>query len=266
MSRWLEDNPIGIALASACAGFLIVALILGVIWSMPPSATTGDGRVEEEQPALDIPTLADSEPIDRYAVITERPVFNPSRQPQLDLGDDEGEDEELAEEEVEAPEVLLGGVIITPSLRMATLRPKDAQESLVAFEGQPLEGDFGSWRVSRIEPREITLASGSGEEMRLSLVVHDQTMEAPPKPEPKSAEPGAAEDEALSERASDQQLTRAEEIRQRIAERREELRRAAEEEGTEADNSRETPENYRNVIQSMITGNNRKRSSDENEQ
>ena len=83
--------------------------------------------------ALDVPELNDSEPLEAYTVITERPVFNASRQPVIeeDLAD---EDEELAEEEVDAPEVELAGVIITPSIRMVTLRSKDQSESLVALK------------------------------------------------------------------------------------------------------------------------------------
>ncbi|NNK34371.1 MAG: hypothetical protein HKP03_06500 [Xanthomonadales bacterium] len=268
MSRWLEENPVGIALAAACAGLVVVALLLGVIWSMPPSATRGGETVGEERLSLDIPSLADSESIERYAVITERPVFNPSRQPQLDIGEDGGEDEEVAEEDVDAPEVLLAGVVITPSLRMATLRPKDGDESLVAFEGQPLEGDFGSWHVSSIEPRRVTLASGSGEELKLSLEVHDQPITAPEKPVEKAAEVAAADGGPDDARGGDQPLTRAEEIRQRIAERREELRRAAEEEeGASSAEAKPDPQaNYRSVIQSMISGNNRKRNNDEDEQ
>jgi hypothetical protein len=153
---------------------------------------------------------------------------------------------------------------------MATLRPKDAGESLVAFEGQPLEGDFGSWHVSRIEPRRVTLASGSGEELKLSLEVHDQPITAPEKPVEKRADVAAADadDDSESARSDDQPLTRAEEIRQRIAERREELRRAAEKvEDAPAAEARQDPQtNYRSVIQSMISGNNRKRNNDEDEQ
>jgi hypothetical protein len=200
-----------------------------------------------------VPQLAESEPIEHYAVVTERPVFNESRQPELELGLAEEGGEEGAEEEVDAPEVELAGVIITPSLRMVTLREKEAGQSLVAFEGQPLEGNYGSWHVSRIAPREITLASGAGEELQLKLEVHDAKI-APP-PEPKKKEPAAEKKTAdaaeTGDRADAEPLTRAEEIRQRIQERREELRRAAEE---EAESGQEQAADYRNAIQSMISG------------
>jgi hypothetical protein len=251
--RWLEDNPVGRILAGIAGVLVVVALLLGVVWSLPPSGSddSGDGAGETRMP--DVPQLVESEPIEHYAVVTERPVFNESRQPELELGL-AGEGDESPEEEVDAPEVELAGVIITPTLRMVTLREKEAGESLVAFEGQPLQGDYGSWHVSRIAPREITLASGAGEELQLKLEVHDEKIAPPPKP--KKAEPAAEQQTAdaaaaAGEQADAEPLSRAEEIRQRIQERREELRRAAEEESASGE---EQAENYRNAIQTMISG------------
>jgi hypothetical protein len=192
--------------------------------------------------------------MDAYAVVTERPVFNESRQPELGLDSEQDELGDLEENNVDAPELELAGVIITPSIRMVTLRQKEAGESLVAFEGQPLQGDYGSWHVSRIAPREITLASGDGEEMQLQLQVHDDQIAPPPKPKP---EPGEADTRqaAAASAESDAPLSRAEEIRQRIQERREELRRAAEE--ASEDGSSESAD-YRTAIQSMINTTSRK--------
>lgn len=248
MIKWFEGNPVGIVLGSVCAGLLVVLLLLGVIWSLPPSASDAELAGEDTDFSLDIPELAENEPIEAYAVITERPVFNETRQPVLEDESDGAVEDELVEEEIDAPEFELAGVIITPSIRMVTLKSKDQPESLVAFEGQPLEGNYGSWQVSRIEPRQITLASGSGEEVQLKLQIHDMTIAAP-KPAAESAAKAGANEQA-SDDGGDQPLSRAEEIRQRIAERREELRRAAEEE------SQDEPEqmDYRSSIQSMIRG------------
>lgn len=257
MIRWLEDNPVGRVLAAIAGVLVVVALLLGVVWSLPPSGAGGEGDGAGDALMPDVPQLPESEPIELYAVVTERPVFNESRQPELemDLAGEGGE--EPPEEEVDAPEVELAGVIITPSLRMVTLRQKkEAGESLVAFEGQPLQGDYGSWHVSRIAPREITLASGAGEELQLKLEVHDAKIAPPPKPKTKAKpEEPAAEaqtaEAAPGERADGEPLSRAEEIRQRIQERREELRRAAEE---EAESGQDQAANYRKAIQSMISG------------
>jgi hypothetical protein len=258
---WLEDNLIGRVLAGFCAAMVLALLILVVIWTLPPAGSEADESAEQTAVSLDVPRLKAGEPIEQYAVITERPVFSESRQPEiaLDVGDDDMED--LVETDVDAPEVELAGVVITPSVRVATLRPKEGDESLLAFEGKPLEGDYGSWQVSRIEPRRVTLRSGSGEEVQLELQVHDMVIQEPPKPvveekKPESTAGGEQDDE------DEPPMTRAEEIRQRIAERREELRRAAEE-----DQSPESakPADYSSAIQSMLK---RKpnQADDENEQ
>jgi len=263
--RWFEANPLGVTFASVCAGLLLISLLLAVFWSLPPSVPDAVSDGDEAALVMNVPELDDSEPLEAYSVITERPVFNASRLPVIDEDPSEGESEELLAEEVDAPEIELSGVVITPSIRMVTLRSKDRSESLVAFEGQPLEGNYGSWHVSDIEPREITLSSDSGEELQLKLQVHDVTIEQPPKLEDDEDEDDDDEESAeAGEPAvagdSDQPLSRAEEIRQRIAQRREELRRAAE----EKEQGEEKEPDYSTAIQSMISGSKRKQEQDEN--
>jgi hypothetical protein len=263
--RWLEGNPVGSVLAGVAGGLVVIALLLGVVWSLPPAGSTGEADDAGGGMGVDIPQLGETHPVEQYAVVTERPVFNASRQPEL-ASDLEGEGEAVPEADVDAPEVELAGVVITPSVRMVTLREKKEKgQSLVAFEGQPLRGDYGSWHVSRIAPREITLASGDGEELQLKLEVHDAKIAPPPKPEPKAKpeEDVAAEGEQAGEAGGeDRPMTRAEEIRQRIQERREELRRAAEEQQS---SNEEQAANYRRAIQSMMSGR-KEPASDDDEQ
>ncbi len=252
MMRWLEDNPFGAVLASVCLGLLVISLLLAVIWALPASSHTASSEGGNSVPTLDLPELAASETIDKYVVITERPVFNNSRLPEIEPDLDDGLDEEILEEDVDAPDVQLTGVIITPSIRMATLRPKQGkageQLSLVAFEGRPLEGNFGSWQVSRIDHREVTLSSGNGEEIQLKLEVHGVAIATPPKPDPAALEDKRAAS-AQNQLDEDQPLSRAEEIRQRIAERREELRRASED-NEQADQAEKM--SYQQAIQAMM--------------
>ncbi|MFC1695977.1 hypothetical protein ACFL1C_07630 [Pseudomonadota bacterium] len=263
MIKWFEDNPVALVLASIGGGLLLISLILAVVWSLPPSATFEGQDSSAAELTLDVPELAESEPLDAYAVITERPVFNESRLPMIEddsAGDDEGED--LAEE-VDAPDLELAGVIITPSIRMATLKSKESDQSLVAFEGQPLEGDYGTWQVSLIEPRQVTLSSGGGEQKQLQLQVHDAMIAEPPRMAAAGNDESSEAQAGQNEGENDQPLSRAEEIRQRIAERREELRRAAEskEEGGQEQKSRD----YKSTIQSMISAGAQKKEPDENE-
>ena len=256
----LDANPVGRILASIAAALLVVLVLLALAWSLPPHAADEADEADERALSVQVPELAPTAPIEKYAVITERPVFNESREPEVFEG---MSDEELAEgdaaageEDVEPPEMALSGVVITPTQRIVTLRPKDAAESLIAFEGNPLEGDFGSWQVSAIEPRSVVLSSRSGEEVRIDLQIHDAMIAAPPEPPP------GADAQTADDGEEDRPMSRAEEIRQRIAERREELRRAAEENAENEENRPSTP-NYQNAIQQMIQGK-RTRTDDEN--
>lgn len=254
MKAWFEDNPLGVALASVAAVLLLVLLLLAVAWSLPPrAAAPSDG---EDGQGLDarVPELAPAPPIEQFAVINERPVFNESRRPEYPGEEDTAaEGEEIAGTVVDAPDVELSGVVITPSVRMATLKPKGAAESLIALEGSPLEGNYGSWRVGTVEPRSVVLRAADGREVRLELQIHDREIAEPPKPPPSMPATTQAGDAAGE---GEEPLSRAEEIRQRIAERREELRRAQEE------NAPPPRPSYNNAIQQLIQG---KRTEDQDE-
>ncbi len=102
----------------------------------------------------------------------------------------------------------------------------------MAHEGQSLTGEFVGWQVSIVNPRDVVLKSNDGQQLELELQVHDVAIKEPPKPKPvaKTAQAGKSKqtepDKAKSGADDDEApLSRAEQIRQRIAERREELRR-----------------------------------------
>ena len=264
MIAQLNGNPLGKALALFCGGMVAVLVGLGVIWALPPAGSDAAESEGGSSLSSNVPQLSSAEPIENYAVITDRPVFNESRQPVIGAADDEeGEEDLAAMENVDAPDVELAGVVITPEMRVATLRLKDSPESLLAFEGQPLEGNFGSWRVSRIEARTAILESDSGEQVRLDLQIHDAVIDEPPKPASNDQAQVNSENGGQPEQEVDPTLTRAEEIRQRIAQRREELKRAAEE-GQQPENI--TPQvDYREAIQAMMAGQ-KKQEDDDKEQ
>jgi hypothetical protein len=207
-----------------------------------------------------------------YQVINERPVFNESRLPVID------EDVETPDEVVDdptiavkdAPDVRLTGIIITPGMKIASLTPADGDlESVMAHEGESLIGEYVGWKVSAVNPRNVVLESRDGRKLELELLVHDVKIKEPPKPAPteqtaqnESGQPVADVDE------DDEPLSRAEQIRQRIAERREELRREQEEQGNgEAGQAR--PANgksaYQNAILSKMRTNPKDKASNEKE-
>ena len=262
--KWLEDNPVGLALSAFCGVLLFILLLLAVLSALPVNSELASDAADEDDGVLELPQLSETPPIDTFSVITQRPLFNENRLPSDDGADAQTQEAPVVAE-VDAPDVVLSGVIITPTLRMVTLRRKDTAKSLVAFEGQPIEADFGSWQVSQVGERTAMLTSGAGEELLLELKVHDEAIALPDVPvsRPVASDSG---DEASAEAgaASDAEpLTRAEEIRQRIAERREELRREAE---AMEQSGEEAQPGYRNAIQSMIGRNRRDPSNNEKEQ
>lgn len=266
--KWLEDNPVGVGLGVFCGVLLLALVSLLALSSLPVSSGWVDSDGEASEADMDLPRLAENRPIDDYSIITRRPLFNESRQPGLE-GDSAGGDELLPEDVVDAPDVELAGVVITPTLRMVTLKRKDDDRSLVAFEGQPIEADFGSWKVSSVQERAATMTSASGEELQLEMKVHDAEITPPAVPETsnETAQAGA-EAEAVQE-AESEQLSRAEEIRQRIAERREELRREADQSQGDAQAKAEAQAeqaDYKNMIRSMIGRNRKDQSNDEQDQ
>ena len=248
--KWLEENPLGLALGAICGVLVLALLLLAVFSSLPVSTELAGDAPEDVDAGLQLPQLPETPPIDTFNVITQRPLFSENRLPFVDEGGSDIVDAPMPEEDLDAPDVILSGVIITPSLRMVTLKHKDTAKSLVAFEGQPVEADFGNWQVSEIKARTAMLRSGAGKELLLELKVHDEAIEEPAlpvsRPRAGQADREAGDDEAQAS----EPLSRAEEIRQRIAERREELRREAE--ALDQANEESAQPDYKNAIQSMI--------------
>jgi len=232
--KWLQGNPLGIALV-AIGGFLaLLALGMTIVWNLPVTVDTDD--LATDIAAADvIPLLAEEAgSLDDYRIVDERPVFNESRHPEIvEVENVVTDPTDVTIAVKDAPEVRLTGVIITPGMKIASLTPVDtSQESVMAHEGQSLTGEFVGWQVSIVNPRDVVLKSNDGQQLELELQVHDVAIKEPPKPKPvakaapagqnKQTEPGKAKSAAADD---EEPLSRAEQIRQRIAERREELRR-----------------------------------------
>jgi len=264
MLKWFQNNLLGMVLGAMCGLLLMVSLVLVIMSSLPLSVAPADNVADVPSPGLNLPTLASNPPLDTYNVITQRPLFNESRQPVPDEPADNGGSPPEPDPNAKAPEVELAGVVITPSLRMVTLKRKDNAMSLVAFEGRPIEADFGGWQVSHIMPRGATLTSAGGRELKLELKVHDAKIQPPARPVAKK--PATAENANAAEvqEAASEPLSRADEIRQRIAERREELKRQA----GQSDQPKAAPPrpSYQQAIQSLIQRKSQQKSDQQNEQ
>jgi len=273
--KWLQDNPLGMALAGISGGLVLVAALLAIVWTLPVVPGTAGTATQQ---GTDTDTALNARPpgaLSEFQVINEKPVFNESRLPTISALDG---DELTADSTIEikgAPDVRLTGVIITPDLRIASLTPKkDGQESLMAHEGEPLTGEFAGWEVSSVEPRNVVLESRDGQLLELDLEISDRTIKEPPKPEPAAITRPVAGTEAFAE--DGEPLSRAEQIRERIAERRAELRRKQEDReaqgrrpqrkqppGRQVPSQASRGQEYQNAIRALMGNNNKDKASDE---
>jgi hypothetical protein len=239
--KWLQDNPLGMILAAVSGVFVLLALGMAIVGSLPVSveAAGADTQATPESTialaARQIGTLGD------YQVVNEKPVFNESRQPVIDdviEDDSEGVDEF---EVKDAPDVKLTGVVITPGMKIASLTPANGDiETVRAHEGESLTGEFVGWQVATVNPRTVILESRDGQSLELDLQVHDTKIQEPVAavaPTPSKASIAAASQNTAATDEDGEPLSRAEQIRQRIAERRAELRQEQESQQPQNDTS-----------------------------
>jgi hypothetical protein len=265
--RWFENNPMGVALASVCGLLLLVSAGLGYVWSRPAASGADAPAQSQEFDVAPSQSANDLGPLTDYREVTERPLFDESRQPAVAI-DGEGIDlDDLETEIAGAPEVTLSGVVITPEMKLVTLRPIASGEPLIAREGEELQGDYYGWTVSAINPRGIVLESRDGDNLELPLNVNTREIEQPPEPAPAEGEEEVASaDTAEDGELTEKPLSRAEEIRQRIAERREELRRQAESGGGNQRGRRSNETAYQAAIENMINRGRQKNETDDDEE
>lgn len=199
------------------------------------------GNTEVEHVQADVPETGLTE-FDQYTTIMERPVFFSNRQlPVVEVaGDDEdSESEEIEEvEEISDLKAAVAGIVITPEMKLAMVSDETAGKTVVLREGMSLEGEQAAWKLESILPRAVSFVSVDGRETQLELQVNTKglTVDTPApsrrrqaQAESEEAEAQPGEPEAGEEsRASEEARARAEEIRQRVAERRAQLRAEAE--------------------------------------
>lgn len=274
--KWLQDNFAGMALLAGVAALLLVSLTLLVVWALPVSSgvsETAGTDSEANAAAIAVNTMG---PLEDYQVINERPIFSVTRQPVAidDVGDGDVPPEEAIAPK-DAPDVKLTGIFIAPGLRIASLMPVQGEQiSVTAKEGESLIGDYVGWQVSIVQPRHVVLESRDGQTLKLELKVHDAVIAEPPKMAPSAVDVAlaASEEDAVPVGEDGQPLSRAEQIRARIAERREELRR--QQQGEESDDPAQAgeeqkaapPPDYQSAIRAMMNNSNKdKNSNDEDD-
>ncbi|MEJ2534631.1 MAG: hypothetical protein P8008_04005 [Gammaproteobacteria bacterium] len=259
--KWLENNPFGVALAGVAGVLVLVSVGLGLWWSRPVDGDPGAAAAEEGAAPSATAVAWKLGPEADYDVINDRPLFNESRRPEEIVAPvEETPEEQLAQAGVtDPPEVRLTGVVITPEGRYVSLTPKKGGEPLVLRQGAALEGEYEGWNVDGIDPRVVRLQSARGQSFEIELDVHDKPIKEPPKPAPQ-----APSEQSDQSEGDDERLSRAEEIRQRIAERREQLRAEAEEAEAEKEEAAAASRNsYQDAIRSMIQPNRNKKDDSE---
>lgn len=199
------------------------------------------GNTEVEHVQADVPETGLTE-FDQYTTIMERPVFFSDRRlPVVEIAGDDEESEPAEIEEVEEISELkaaVAGIVITPEMKLAMVSDETAGKTVVLREGMSLEGEQAAWKLETILPRAVSFVSVDGRQTQLELQVNTEglTVDTPAPSRRRQAqaeteggesrpeEPGAGEES----RASEEARARAEEIRQRVAERRAQLRAEAE--------------------------------------
>jgi len=190
------------------------------------------GRVEAV-PAVALAGSATQVPdMDRYAAISQHPLFNADRLPFVGQGGNE--DEAVVEEEVIVPlDAMLTGVIkIGDDAAIAFVKGNKSGESQSVKVGENLQGDFSSYKLIELEARKAVFDGPRGRS-ELELEVFNGKGGAPPTPLRKQEQAAQSEDNGR-EQAEDSATednspeAQAERIRRRIEERRRQMREEAE--------------------------------------
>lgn len=223
---------------------LLVALIgLTVLVGLALFVLLGRVNVDKIAPQgeTSVPRVAVASPdkgleaFDEYGEIYRRPVFFSDRRlPVIAMADleEEPEIEEEVEEEEPVPDLKasVAGIIITPDMRMAMIRDQAADRTVLLREGMSLEGEQAAWKLDRIDSRLVNFVSVDGRSAGLELEVNTRGLTRPARTINSAEQEPPAEqaDNEAAEQADAEALSRAEEIRRRVAERRAELRAEAE--------------------------------------
>jgi len=186
-----------------------------------------DGTVQAPPPALladvDAATSERLDALEAYADVGSRPLFTPDRRPHpfvIDAGQGDA---------VIQTDFSLTGVMMTPSLEMAILTPRDGGDPVRVHKGDGLP-DRSGWQLILVEPRRVVFQtpegvrqfelSGADGGIAPSLTLPSGDGAASNVSSPRSAQTDAARNL--------EQQARIEAARRRIAERRAQLRQEQE--------------------------------------
>lgn len=195
-------------------------------------------------PALDLSRARSLlQPVETYADIGERPLFNPDRRP---LPPEDATGTDSAPDEVAPPpsplDIAVTSIIMTPQVKIAIVTDNRSGKSQSLKVGDTLEGEQAGWRLTELEPRKAVFA-GPGGSSAVDLRVFDGAGGQAPTPvavmnvqqeegDGSSPQPEQVTGQAIpADGGKAEAMTpeaRAEMIRRRIEERRRQMREEAE--------------------------------------
>ena len=237
---------VGLVLGGACGLLALVAaaLFAGMGSGVGP-APSADAESERPVPNVDAATSFGLAEESAYAIIAERPVFNETREPEVDEAEvvESGmvdPDDPTGSGEPPPPlEVQVKGIILAPDVRVAIVTDPASQETLRLREGMPLEGELAAWTLAEIQPRKLVFDGAGADQVEVELQVNTGALSGGPAVTNRTArtpptEVGNEQQPSPTDEMDAQ--ARAEEIRRRVAERRAQLREEAERRRAQQDN------------------------------
>jgi len=233
----MKTNVLINALIAVIGLLLIVAALQFVGWGRGiheiQPADYDENRIEQLVAAKDDLAAPDIKPeiIDR---ITQTPLFREDRQPFVPpLEVDKNPDSEIEVAQAEPLKAQVTSIIITHNNSYVMIQDQVSNERLTLKEGMPLTGEQGMWVVESIDKRKVTFTADGQEPVELELEVFSGALNKGGGNRNKNKRQQAAR---INNQADDNEnkLTpeqlrqkKAEEIRQKIAERRAEMRAKA---------------------------------------
>ncbi|MBE9550005.1 MAG: hypothetical protein IMF09_11415 [Proteobacteria bacterium] len=188
MKSLIKDNPLGIGLLGIVAVLLLITLLL-------PVFSGGIPEVEAESDAVlainagDITEISPLEPMAKFVVIKQRPLFNEDRKPVdvIGAGSDHGDELPVEDEIADNPlDADLTGVVITKTQRIAILWDQTAKTTIRVSQGNRLDGELSNWSLEKVEARKVMLKNQQGKKAELELVVFTASLGSPPSAKAKT--------------------------------------------------------------------------------
>jgi general secretion pathway protein N len=156
----------GQALAYGLGGLVTLLLMLAVWFTVTSPRVTGNaGDTDPDAPAVKPNAVAqwNMPPMNAFSQSSERPLFSETREPlKVDRSKQPGAMAGGAN--AGAPQVplnvTLGGVIMAPNFRLAMVTDNSTGKVVTLREGMPMPGDLGGWKLREIERAKVTFNGG----------------------------------------------------------------------------------------------------------